>query len=354
MLEGEELEAEERVREPGDVAGREEAVGHHPVDGDHPPPGVGGHPEGPGGQIGARQPLGVADGPEGDHGHIRLELGAVGERGGPQRTGRVALQGLHGALRAEVHPRLTLEAPGDLRPERPQRSGQGAGTPVHHRHLEAAGTADRGHFGAGEAGADHEDPFGSGPQTGGQGHGVGCGAHPGHPVEAGLVPVRPGLVADPGRDEEAVVGNLGAVVEGHVLVRPVQRDGAAAEKPLGVPEIREPCQRRVRCGAIGVEGVEQDLLREGRAVVGRLLLVADEGEAATEARVAYRLPRLAARSAKRRRPRRAQEGPRSPLSAGGVRSSSIARTGQARAAFQIRSSSSSGASGRRGALRHRR
>src|SRR5215471_12631702 len=77
-----------------DVAGNEDAVGHHPVDVEGAAAGVAGHAPEAGGEPSTLQPFGVADRPERRQHHVDVERTPVGKSGTPHVAARVAFQRL--------------------------------------------------------------------------------------------------------------------------------------------------------------------------------------------------------------------------------------------------------------------
>jgi hypothetical protein len=98
-----------------------------------------------------------------------------------------------------------------------------------------------------------------------------------HAVEGGLLRVRPGPGAGARGDEQAVEGDPPPSGELNLSAPQTQPSGCQAEQPfrLNVPELGQG-------GVLDRQPAAQDGLGQGRAIVRRVRLVADEGEGSGE------------------------------------------------------------------------
>jgi hypothetical protein len=287
VLEREELMQVERVRKACDVAGDEHVVGDDEVVGEHAAAGVARDSVHPRREPRAEQPLGVADGPERDDRHVRLHAAPVVQVRAAKAPLRVALERGDGHAASQVDAALVLQlrgAPGDHAPQRAAQRGSAA---LEERHREAQLAACRGDLRAREAAADHQHALGPRGEPLVQPLGVVPAAQDEHTVELPLARLGPRSCARSGGDEHAIVREHAAVGEAHALVLRVELDGGDAEPPLD-PLDRAPARqgRARRRDPAGEHG-----LRQRRAIVREMGLVADDRQFAAEALGAQRLGR---------------------------------------------------------------
>ena len=159
VLQGEELVPEQRVREPGDVAGDEDVVGDDPVHVEGPAPRVAGDPAGPGGQPGLRQPLGVADRRRAPRRATSASiLAAVGQVGAGEPAARVPSSAVTVTPQRRSTPWSRCMSAASCRQRPAERAHQGRGAAFGDRDVQSAFPAGGGDLRAGEAGADRPAP----------------------------------------------------------------------------------------------------------------------------------------------------------------------------------------------------
>ena len=156
---------------------------------------------------------------------------------------------------------------------------QHAGLALDHHHLGAEGAAGGGRLQPDIAAADHRQPL-AGADGGLQRLGVGGGAQLQHAGQAGA---GDGQLAGPraGGQDQDVIGNGLAVGQGDDLLAAIDRDGdrvqAQVHAVLGVEF--QGLERQ----AVGVGLALEPGLGQGRALVGRDGLLADQDDGAGEA-----------------------------------------------------------------------
>ena len=155
---------------------------------------------------------------------------------------------------------------------------------VDQRHRTVAGPGRMCDLATDEAAADDDDAPGPRDQRVAQLLGIVPVAQRVDTVERPLARVRPRPRPRARGDQQPVVGQGGAVREMHLSSRAIERGRGHAEAPFRV----EIVGARKRAGAES-EIAGQDLLREGRPIVGRIRLSTDDGEPASEARPPRRL-----------------------------------------------------------------
>ena len=184
----------------------------------------------------------------------------------------------------QVDSGVALHLGGDVADHPAERPDQRCAGALRDRHVQSEITADRGHLGADEAGADDQHPLRPGLQRRLQLGRVIAGAQRVEALQLGLFGVEPRAGPDAGGDQQPVVGHLVAVGEQHFPVVAVQSGGRHAQTPVGV-DLPQPRQLGVPRRHPSLE----HLLGQRRPVVRLVHLVADDGQRAGEALVAQRL-----------------------------------------------------------------
>ena len=180
-----------------------------------------------------------------------------------------------------------LEVRGDLADHVAKRTAKRRGAALDQRDVEPQLAADGRDLGPGEAAADDEHT----PRLLGEQRMellcVTARAHGDDAIERAFFGDRPRTAADAGGDHHAVVVDASPVGERDLPLLAIETRRRHAQQPLDAVEVAQPWQPGLprRCEA------EWDLLRQRRAVVGRLLLVADDGDRAVVTDVAQRLCR---------------------------------------------------------------
>ena len=116
-------------------------------------------PQNPVGQVGALEPFDVADGAQRRHHHVDVERGPVRQLSLPDVPVGVAFERFDRDAGAQVDPGVALHLGGDVADHPAERPDQRCAGALGDRHVQAEITADRGHLGADEAGADDQHPL---------------------------------------------------------------------------------------------------------------------------------------------------------------------------------------------------
>ena len=232
MFDGDQLAIEEWVRPPGDVASDEDIVEHHPFVAEDAARRVADHPSGVRRQSGPAEPLRVADGTEGDHGHIDVEHVSIGEVGATQPS--LSLKRHDRDVNTEVDTVVALEPGGSTPSGGAQSVIEGRAAALNKRHRESELAADGGDLRADKAAADDEDAVWPSGQTLTQARRIVPCANREDAIESGFVRVWPLPGAGARGNQHPVKLDLFAVAKLDAATSQVQCHGRDTQAPLGI------------------------------------------------------------------------------------------------------------------------
>ncbi len=278
VFEREKLLTVEWVREARDVPRHEQVVGDDEVRVDRAAPRVAGDAHPTRREPGLIEPLGVAEGPEGDHGDLGLDGAAVRETSAAQPLLRVALERLDLDAAPQIDAVRALQVRDSQCDGPAERSDEGCGRSLHDRDRETALAAHGGDLGPVEPGADDQHPVRSSAEPLVEALGVVAGSQGEDAVELSLLRVAPGPGARPGRDEQTVELERPPIREADLVAGEVQLRRGNAQPPLDVGQRSDARQRRV----IGRDLPRQHGLRQRRPVVRQVRLIPHDGQPSGE------------------------------------------------------------------------